>query len=86
MEKNSKLDCGKRIFYLRKKMGLTRAKFEEITGMSSRTLRSLEIGERVLSPSKAILVCNLFKYVLKLDDEDVNPDFLLYGRKNDAHR
>ncbi|MCE3230244.1 MAG: hypothetical protein K0R52_172 [Alphaproteobacteria bacterium] len=70
---------GKRILHLRKKLKLTRSKFEEITGISGSTLRYLETGERELLPLKAKLLSNLFISLFKLSEEEASADFLLHG-------
>jgi len=82
-EKNISSDPGKRIRYLRKKLGLSRAQFEELTGVSASTLRYLEIGKRELLPPKARLLSTLFIYRFSLNEEEAGEYFLLYGEKND---
>jgi len=80
--KNISPEPGKRIRHLRKKLGLTRGQFEEITSMSASTLRYLETGERELLPLKAKLLANLFIFVFKLGEEEASADVLLYGENN----
>jgi transcriptional regulator with XRE-family HTH domain len=70
---------GKRIRDLRERLGLTRAQFEEVTGISASTLRYLETGERKLFPLKARLLANLFISVFKLPAHEASEHFLLYG-------
>jgi len=78
-KKNISPEPGKRIRNLRKKLGLTRAQFEEIIGVSGSTLRYLEIGERELSPLKAKLLANLFISLFKLKEHEASANFLLHG-------
>lgn len=85
-DKIKSLEVGNRIRYLRKKLGLTRSQFEEITGMSSSTLKYFENGDRKVSLQKAKLLSNLFTFVLKLDEDEASPEFLLYGEINCADR
>jgi len=82
-ENNISPEPGKRIRYLRKKLGLSRAQFEELTGISASTLRYLEIGKRELLPSKARLLSTIFIYRFSLKEEEAGESFLLYGEKND---
>ena len=72
--------------YLRKKLGLTRSQFEQITGMSASTLKYFENGERKVSLQKAKLLSNLFTFVLKLDDNEASVEFLLHGEINSENR
>lgn len=84
--KKKSLEIGKRILYLRKKLGLTRSQFEQITGMSASTLKYFENGERKVSLQKAKLLSNLFTFVLKLDDNEASVEFLLHGEINSENR
>ncbi len=82
-KKNTSSEPGERVRELRKKLGLSRAQFEKITGVSASTLRYLETGERDLSPPKARLLSTLFTYRFSLTEEDASEGFLLTGEKSD---
>lgn len=79
---NIALERGRRLLALRKKAGLSRGEFEEITGMSAHTLRYFENGERMLPLLKAKLLSNLFIHVLGLNPEEASVDFLLHGKNS----
>lgn len=76
---------GKRLRNLRKKVGLTRAAFAEQTGMSANTLKALELGDRELTPQKALLFSNLFSGLFSVSlGEDAHEacfEALYYGKK-----
>lgn len=74
---------GKRIRQIRKKLGLSRARFEELTGVSASSLRYLETGTRELFPPKARLLATIFIYRFSLKEEEAGEYFLLYGEKKD---
>jgi transcriptional regulator with XRE-family HTH domain len=84
-KQNIPLEPGKRIRSLRKKLGLSRAQLEELTGISASTLRYLEIGARELSPSKARLLSLIFIYRFDLKEEEASEDFLLNGVNSENH-
>jgi transcriptional regulator with XRE-family HTH domain len=85
-KKNISPEPGKRIFHLRKKLGLTRSQFEEITGVSGSTLRYLETGQRELVPLKAKLLSNLFISLFNLQEHEASADFLLYGNNKKTQK
>jgi transcriptional regulator with XRE-family HTH domain len=74
---------GKRIRQIRKKLGLSRIQFEELTGVSASTLRYLEIGARELFPAKARLLATIFIYRFSLKEEEAGEYFLLNGEQSD---
>lgn len=82
-EKNIVLERGKRLQNLRKKVGLTRLAFAEQTGVSAHTLKALELGDRELTPQKALLFSNLFYnlFSVSLGEEahEANFEYLYYG-------
>lgn len=80
-ENNIPQDPGQRILDLRKKLGLSRAEFENLTGISANTLRYLETGQRELSVLKARLLSTLFTYRFLFKDIEVTEDYLLFGKK-----
>jgi transcriptional regulator with XRE-family HTH domain len=79
-QKNISEEPGKRIRQLRKNLGLTRAEFESLTGVSANTLRYLETGQRELSILKARLLSTLFTYRFLFRDQQVTENYLLYGQ------
>ncbi|MBM3633444.1 MAG: helix-turn-helix domain-containing protein [Alphaproteobacteria bacterium] len=88
-KKNLIIERGKRLQALRKKVGLTRLAFAEQTGMSANTLKALELGDRELTPQKALLFSNLFSGLFSVSlGEDVHEasfDYLFYGKKDNPH-
>lgn len=78
---NIAIERGQRIRFLREKLELTRLQFHQITGISASTLRSLEVGETRLSPSKALTLSLMFVSVLGLTPEEASQDVLLYGEE-----
>ncbi|MGV8948426.1 MAG: helix-turn-helix domain-containing protein [Candidatus Paracaedibacter sp.] len=87
-EKNLIIDRGKRLQKLRKKVGLTRLAFAEQTGMSAHTLKALELGDRELTPQKALLFSNLFTNLFSVflgeDTHEASFDYLYYGESKKA--
>jgi transcriptional regulator with XRE-family HTH domain len=87
-KRNLIIERGKRLQSLRKKVGLTRLGFAEQTGMSANTLKALELGDRELTPQKALLFSNLFSGLFSVslgeDAHEASFDFLYYGKKSDA--
>lgn len=83
-KKNEILERGKRLQSLRKKVGLTRLAFAEQTGVSAHTLKALELGDRELTPQKALLFSNLFYNLFSIslgeDACEANFDYLYYGK------
>jgi transcriptional regulator with XRE-family HTH domain len=79
---------GKRLQNLRKKVGLTRIAFAEQTGMSANTLKALELGDRELTPQKALLFSNLFSGLFSVslgeDAHEARFESLYYGKKGRA--
>lgn len=88
-KKNLIIERGKRLQALRKKVGLTRLAFAEQTGMSANTLKALELGDRELTPQKALLFSNLFSGLFSVslgeDAHEASFDYLFYGKKDDLH-
>jgi transcriptional regulator with XRE-family HTH domain len=82
-KKNIIIERGKRLQNLRKKVGLTRLAFAEQTGMSAHTLKALELGDRELTPQKALLFSNLFTNLFSVflggDTHEASFDYLYYG-------
>ncbi len=78
-KKKASQEPGERIQTIRKKLGLSRSQFEELTGVSASTLRYFETGERELSPSKARLLSTIFVYRFGLKEEEASEFFLLNG-------
>jgi transcriptional regulator with XRE-family HTH domain len=73
---------GIRIRSLREKLGMTRLQFHKKTGISASTLRALEVGEIALTPSKALIISNMFIYVLKSKPKEAaSQETLLYGEQ-----
>lgn len=68
---------GKRIRECREKAGVTRAQFEEMTGVSASTLRYFETGQREVLPIKARLISNMFIHIY--GQKKITPEYLLYG-------
>lgn len=87
-KKNVIIERGKRLQSLRKKVGLTRLAFAEQTGMSANTLKALELGDRELTPQKALLFSNLFSGLFSVslgeDAYEASFDYLYYGKKGDS--
>jgi len=75
---------GKRIRQIRKKLGLSRPQFEELTGVSASTLRYFETGARELLPPKARLLATIFIYRFSLTEEEAGEYFLLNGETKDS--
>lgn len=84
-KKNIIIERGKRLQSLRKKVGLTRLAFAEQTGMSANTLKALELGDRELTPQKALLFSNLFSGLFSVslgeDAYEASFEYLFYGKK-----
>lgn len=82
------IERGKRLQSLRKKVGLTRLAFAEQTGMSAHTLKALELGDRELTPQKALLFSNLFANLFSVflgeDTHEASFDYLYYGKSKKA--
>ena len=72
---------GKRIRFLREKLGLTRAQFSKDTGVSANTLRAIEVGEMKLARSRATTISHMFVLLYELDPEEAGVDVLLYGHE-----
>lgn len=83
-KKNISPEPGMRIRFLREQLGLTRKQFENITGVKANTLRHLEAGTQVLSPTTARVLSNLFIYLLGIKAEEASENFLLNGDKLDG--
>lgn len=87
-KKNIIIERGKRLQNLRKKVGLTRLAFAEQTGMSAHTLKALELGDRELTPQKALLFSNLFTNLFSVflggDTYEASFDYLYYGESKKA--
>jgi transcriptional regulator with XRE-family HTH domain len=81
IKKNISPEPGLRLRYLRDGLGLSRAEFAEITGMSANTMRSIEVGNLKLTRPKALMYSNMFIYVLELDFSEASVDMLLYGEQ-----
>jgi transcriptional regulator with XRE-family HTH domain len=86
-KKNISIERGNRLQNLRKKVGLSRLAFAEQTGMSANTLKALELGERDLTPQKALLFSNLFfnlfSVALGEDAHEASFDYLYHGKKRE---
>lgn len=80
-KKNTMIEQGKRIRALREKLGFTRLQFHKKTGISASTLRSWEVGETSISPSKALTLSLILVFALGLPPEEAGRDVLLYGEK-----
>lgn len=80
-KKNISPEPGLRLRNLREKLGLSRAEFAEITGMSANTMRSVEAGTLELTRSRALMYSNMFIYVLGLPHSEASIDMLLYGEQ-----
>ncbi|MEI8295488.1 MAG: helix-turn-helix domain-containing protein [Alphaproteobacteria bacterium] len=86
-EKTVSIKRGQRIQSLRKKMGISRAAFSELTGMSANTLKSLELGSREITPQKALLYSNVFSNLsvsLGEDAYETSFDYLYHGKKPES--
>ncbi len=83
-KKNIPREPGLRLRNLREQLGLSRAEFAAITGTSASTMRSLEIGNLELAPSKALLYSNLFMYMFEVDSDEASSDMILYGEQRDT--
>lgn len=84
IKKNISPDPGLRLRHLREKLGLSRAEFSEITGMSASTMRSIEVGDLELSPSKALLYSHIFTLLFEMDPKEASADVLLYGEQRNS--
>ncbi|MBX9805666.1 MAG: helix-turn-helix domain-containing protein [Alphaproteobacteria bacterium] len=78
-KKSISLKPGERVHSIRKKLGLSRAEFEQLTGISASTLRYFENGERELLPSKARVLSTILIYRFCLKEEEASESFLLHG-------
>lgn len=85
-KKDTLIEQGKRIRFLREKLGLTRAQFHKKTGISASTLRALEVGEIKLSHSKALLLSHLFILLFELDPQEASAEVLLFGTKEKPNK
>lgn len=83
-KKNISPEPGRRLRHLRERLGLSRAEFCEITGMSASTMRSLEVGSLELTRPKALLYSNLFIYLFDMSPAEASVDMLLYGEQRDS--
>ena len=88
MAKNDILiERGNRLQSIRKKAGLTRLEFSQKTGVSANTLKALELGERELTPQKALLFSNLFSSLFSVtlgeDSHIASFDSLYYGKSSE---
>jgi transcriptional regulator with XRE-family HTH domain len=83
-KKNISPEPGLRIRRLREKLGLSRAEFSKITGMSASTMRSLEVGDLELAPSKALLYSHMFVLLFEMDPDEASADVLLYGEQRSS--
>lgn len=87
-KQNTLIERGKRLQSLRKKAGLTRLAFAEQTGMSANTLKALELGDRELTPQKALLFSNLFSSLFSVslgeDAHEASFDYLFYGKSKET--
>src|SRR5690348_6903380 len=81
VKKNISPEPGLRLRHLREKLGLSRAEFSEITGMSANTMRSIEVGDLKLTRPKALMYSNMFIYVLEMEFSEASVDMLLYGEQ-----
>lgn len=83
-KENTSYARGNRLQNIRKKAGLTRLEFAEKTGISPNTLKAIELGERELTPQKALLFSNLFSSLFAVslgeDAHEARFDFLFYGK------
>lgn len=88
VEKSALMERGQRLQNLRKKTGLTRLAFAEQTGISPNTLKALELGDRELTPQKALLFSNIFANLFALSlGEDVREasfDYLYNGKPKES--
>ena len=82
-KKNISSEPGLRLRHLREKLGLSRAEFAEITGMSANTMRSIEAGNLKLTRPRALTYSNMFIYVFGLPPSEASVDMLLYGEQRD---
>ncbi|MGV8947919.1 MAG: helix-turn-helix domain-containing protein [Candidatus Paracaedibacter sp.] len=78
---NMALERGKRLRTLREQTGLTRSQFANEVNISEHTLKSFELGTRVLSAHKAKEYSEIFIFA----GLDVSFDFLYYGNKFKSH-
>jgi transcriptional regulator with XRE-family HTH domain len=89
-KRNIIIERGKRLQSLRKKIGLTRLAFAEQTGMSANTLKALELGDRELTPQKALLFSNLFSGLFSVslgeDAYEASFEYLYYGKKGHVNQ
>jgi transcriptional regulator with XRE-family HTH domain len=86
-KENISFERGNRLQNIRKKAGLTRLEFSEKTGISPNTLKAIELGERELTPQKALLFSNLFASLFAVslgeDAHEARFDYLFYGKIED---
>ncbi|MCE3230994.1 MAG: Helix-turn-helix domain [Alphaproteobacteria bacterium] len=85
-KKNICPEPGKRVRFLRERLGFTRKQFEEVTGFKANTLRHLETGSQELSPTAARMLSNLFIYRFNIEPDEASEDFLLNGGEGDNPR
>jgi len=78
------IERGNRLQSIRNKVGLTRLAFAQKTGVSPNTLKAIELGERELTPQKALLFSNLFSSLFAVslgeDAHEASFDYLYYGK------
>lgn len=78
------IERGSRLQSIRKKAGLTRLEFAQKTGVSPNTLKAIELGERELTPQKALLFSNLFSSLFAValgeDAHEAQFEYLYYGK------
>jgi transcriptional regulator with XRE-family HTH domain len=86
-KQNLAIERGNRLQSIRKKAGLTRIEFAQKTGVSPNTLKAIELGERELTPQKALLFSNLFSSLFAVslgkDAHESRFDYLYYGKTQD---
>ena len=76
-------EAGLRIRALRKRLGFTRKKFEELGGFKANTLRHLETGAQALQVTTARLLSNLFIYRFGLDPKEASEHSILHGEEEE---
>lgn len=80
-KKNISPEPGLRLRRLRESLGISRADFERITGMSASTMRSIEIGKLELPRGKALMYSNMFIFLFNMNADEASVDMLLYGEQ-----
>ena len=79
--KNISPEPGLRLRHLREGLGLSRAEFCEITGMSANTMRAIEVGDLKLTRPRALMYSNMFIYLFGLEPPEASVDMLLYSEQ-----